>query len=165
MTLRPLQPKQFTGWHMLAIMIAFFGTIIAVNLTMAVYANTSWTGLVVQNTYVASQEFNEKVAEFRAQEALGWKGSLTISGDGIRYTLVDASGSPVAAEGVTVAFRRPAYEAEDWQATLERAPDGAFVAQAPVRDGIWVINTEAKIRNAPPYLESRRVVVAGGELK
>ena len=53
-------PKEFTGRHMLAIMLAFFGTIIAVNLVMAIFASRSWTGLVVKNSYVASQEFNEK---------------------------------------------------------------------------------------------------------
>ena len=41
-------------------MLAFFGVIIAVNVVMATLASTSWTGLVVENSYVASQEFNRK---------------------------------------------------------------------------------------------------------
>lgn len=61
---------EFTGRHMLAIMIAFFGVIIAVNVTMAVMAGRSWTGIVVEDTYIASQEFNSRVAEGRAQAAL-----------------------------------------------------------------------------------------------
>jgi nitrogen fixation protein FixH len=40
--------KEFTGRHMLLIMIAFFGVIIAVNITMAVVARQSWTGLVAK---------------------------------------------------------------------------------------------------------------------
>lgn len=165
MNARWMQPKQFTGWHMLAIICAFFGTIITVNLIMATYANTSWTGLVVQNTYVASQQFNERVAESRAQAALGWKDGLTIGNGEIRYTLVDASGSPIPVATVSAAFRRPAYESEDWQATLTRGDDGAFVATAPVRDGIWIVNTEAKLDNGQVYHQARRIVVSNGVLR
>lgn len=52
--------RAFTGRHMLATILTFFGVVIAVNLTMATLASTSWTGLVVENTYVASQQFNRK---------------------------------------------------------------------------------------------------------
>ncbi|TGV41583.1 cytochrome oxidase, partial [bacterium M00.F.Ca.ET.168.01.1.1] len=40
------KPREFTGRHMLVIILAFFGVVIAVNLTMATLASTSWTGLV-----------------------------------------------------------------------------------------------------------------------
>lgn len=165
MNSRAGQPRQFTGWHMLAIMVAFFGVIIAVNLLMATFANTSWTGLVVQNTYVASQQFNERVAASRAQAALGWKGTLTIVDGEIRYSLVDASGTPVRAENVVASFRRPAYEAEDWKVTLARKADGTYSAKAAVRDGIWIVNTEARMTVGVPYQEARRIVVADGAVK
>ncbi|MER8701181.1 FixH family protein [Mesorhizobium sp. M1273] len=38
---------------------------------MAVLASRSWTGFVVKNSHVASQEFNRKAGE-GAQAALGW---------------------------------------------------------------------------------------------
>ncbi|MER8829226.1 FixH family protein [Mesorhizobium sp. M0938] len=46
-----------------------FATIIIVNLTMAVLAS-SWTGFIVENSHVASQEFNRNAQEGRAQAAL-----------------------------------------------------------------------------------------------
>ncbi|KQU62655.1 cytochrome oxidase [Aminobacter sp. DSM 101952] len=159
------QPRQFTGWHMLTIMVVFFGVIISVNLLMATFANTSWTGLVVQNTYVASQEFNDRVAESRAQAALGWKTTLKIADGEIRYSLDDASGTPVRAESVVAAFRRPAYEAEDWQVTLTAKDTGNFAALAAVRDGIWIVNTKARMADGTSYRETRRIVVADGALK
>lgn len=164
MITRNAQARQFTGWHMLAIMLAFFGTIVTVNLVMATFANTSWTGLVVQNSYVASQQFNERVAESRAQAALGWRDALSVSDGEIRYSLSDASGTPIIAEDVTVRFGRPAYEAEDWQLTLVR-DGGAFAAKADLRDGIWVVNTEARLANGQLYQQSRRIVVSGGVVK
>ena len=50
--------RQFTGRHMLAILIAFFGTVIAVNMVMAVLATRTFGGLVVENSYVATRQFN-----------------------------------------------------------------------------------------------------------
>lgn len=49
--------------------------IIIVDLMMAVLASRSWTGFVVNNSHVASQEFNRKAGE-GAQAALGWSGPL-----------------------------------------------------------------------------------------
>ena len=63
--------KPFTGWHMVVALGLFFGTIITVNLAMAYYANSTWSGLVVKNTYVASQEFNGKVADVRRKRLWG----------------------------------------------------------------------------------------------
>ena len=50
--------KPFTGWHMTAILVGFFSTVIAVNVYMAHAAISTFGGTVVDNSYVASQEFN-----------------------------------------------------------------------------------------------------------
>ncbi len=64
--------KPLTGWHVLAMLVAFFGVIIGVNLTMAYFANSTWSGLVVANGYVASQSFDKDLARARAQRR--WAG-------------------------------------------------------------------------------------------
>jgi hypothetical protein len=38
------QPKEFTGKHMLFSMVAFFGVIFTVNMIMARFAVTTWSG-------------------------------------------------------------------------------------------------------------------------
>lgn len=156
---------KFTGKHMLAIMLAFFGVVIAVNLVMATAANRSWTGLVVKNSYVASQEFNRKAEEGRAQAALGWKGELAIGGGRVSYRLVDGGGATVPLEGVVASFRRPAYEAEDRTVTLAREADGTFGVAEAVRDGIWIVEIDAQAGLAKPYRDVRRIVVSNGLLK
>ncbi len=65
-------PRPFTGRRLAAILVSFFAVVIAVNLAMAMVARGSWSGLVVANSYVASQEFNEKVAAAREQRERGW---------------------------------------------------------------------------------------------
>ena len=72
MKAQPRTGGEFTGRHMLGIMLAFFATVIAVNVTMAMFASKSWTGFVVRNSYVASQEFNERSEERRRP----WDGTV-----------------------------------------------------------------------------------------
>ncbi|MGE3830257.1 MAG: FixH family protein, partial [Parvibaculaceae bacterium] len=61
-----------TGRFVFVLLVAFFGVIIAVNVTMAVFASRTWTGLVVENGYVASQHFNSELEQLRRQDKLGW---------------------------------------------------------------------------------------------
>jgi nitrogen fixation protein FixH len=86
---------RFTGKHMFLIMAAFFGTIIAVNGFMAYKASNSWTGLIVKNGYVASQDFNAKVEEARRQSARGWTGDISYGSGKVSLTLADKTGRPV----------------------------------------------------------------------
>ena len=58
-----VRPDRFTGWHMVGVLGLFFGVTILVNLALAFFANGSWTGLIVKNSYVASQHYNERLAK------------------------------------------------------------------------------------------------------
>jgi nitrogen fixation protein FixH len=163
--MKEIASNEFTGRHMLLIMLSFFGVIIAVNVTMAVFAGTSWTGFVVKNSYIASQEFNRKAAEARAQEALGWTSKLGIDGGSIRYSLVDRSGKPIATDGATAIFRRPAYEAEDETIRLSKMPDASLNAAQTLRDGIWIVEILTQAGLEHPYREARRIVIRGGAMQ
>lgn len=59
--------------------------IIIVDLTMPVLASRSWTGFVVNNSHVASQEFNRNAQEGRAQAALGRDGAASLQSRMARY--------------------------------------------------------------------------------
>lgn len=156
------KPREFTGRHMLAIMVAFFGVIITVNITMAVLARTSWTGLVVENTYVASQQFNEKMAETRAQAALGWTGTLTIENGHARYRIVDSLGNGVALKSVALKFMHPVEDREDQTLVLTHDGDGSYVANEVIADGVWLVEVEADAGLAKPFRETLRIHIAKG---
>jgi nitrogen fixation protein FixH len=81
--------RRFTGWHMTGILLAFFGVIVAVNFTMATLATRTFGGVVVQNSYVASQRYNEWLKAARAQAKLGWKAETTL--DSQRRVVVEVS--------------------------------------------------------------------------
>jgi nitrogen fixation protein FixH len=157
--------REFTGSHMLLSMLAFFGVIIAVNVTLAVVSRSSWTGLVVENSYVASQNFNEKLVEGREQAALGWTPHLTIADGRIAFRVEDAHGRTIEARGGEVTLRRPAYAAEDETVRLVAAPDGTLSAEHRVRDGLWIIDVSADVGRELPYRHGERITVAGGRLQ
>ncbi len=149
----------FTGKHMLAVMLAFFGVVIAVNFTMAYFAVSSWTGLVVENTYVASQEFNAKAAEARAWKDTGIQTTLEASAQGIRYEVKHPEMGPVAGEQVIAQFRHPVGEAFDFSLTLTPAGSGVFVTDHPVSAGQWIVDLETKDGDKTVYHEAIRIVV------
>ena len=156
---------EFTGWHMLAVMVAFFGVVIAVNLTMAVMARKSWTGMVVENTYVASQQFNARAAEGRAQAALGWSSDLAIEDGIVTYRLRDADGVALRPQAATAYFRHPAYDSADQQVALIPLPDGRLTAKVELGDGQWIVEVETEAGLDHPYRDPRRVTLRGGTIR
>ncbi|MDS1138324.1 FixH family protein [Nitratireductor indicus] len=156
------RPKEFTGRHMLLLMIAFFGVIISVNVTMAVLANSSWTGLIVNNSYVASQTFNERAAEGRAQDALGWTGAFAAADGAVTYRLSDKSGSPIRLDAVRITMHRPVTADEDVTLDMVAQDDGSYMAQHGPGDGTWVVKIEADAGLEHPFRDVRRVVIRDG---
>jgi nitrogen fixation protein FixH len=156
---------QFTGLHMLAAMLAFFAVVIGVNVTLAMFAGSSWTGLVVENSYVASQQFNARAAEGRAQAALGWSSTLTISDGRVGYRLADRRGKAISLAVGTATFRHPAYAADDVTLALSPQPDGALGAAQAIRDGVWIVEFHADAGLDRPYRETRRLVIRAGAMQ
>ena len=157
--------RPFTGKHMLGVLFLFFGTIITVNLIMAYYANTTWSGLVVKNSYVASQEFNGKVDQVKVQEALGYKGKLVSVKGKLDWSLTAKDGAPVVAETVTVLFRRPVTDKSDVTVNLNRNADGTWSANHTIDDGLWIAVVDAATRDAGNWRETLRFSVVNGEIR
>jgi len=89
--------KPMTGYHMLMILLGFFGVVFVVNFYMAYLAVSTFTGTVVDNSYVASQQFNGWLVEARAEKALGWQAAVSL--DPSRHLVVrvnDKAGHPLA---------------------------------------------------------------------
>jgi len=155
------KPFTFTGWHMLAIMLAFFGTIITVNFTMAYLATSTWSGLVVKNTYVASQQFNGKTAAIREMLATGIAGELSVDAKGMRYRLTLPENTPVIADSVTARFKRPVGTAQDFELQLTPAGDGLYLAEMDVLAGSWIVEIQAIKDGKMIMHEAKRITVSG----
>ena len=157
--------KGFTGRHMAAILVCFFGVVIAVNITMARFASSTFGGIVVENSYVASQEFNGRLKQSREQVALQWKASLKVVDGTIQYALTDRDGKPVPAASVSIQFRHPSYEAADWHVELQPAPNDTFEASHASRDGTWNVQIDSEVGRTRPYRDVRRITIRNGEFQ
>ena len=143
--------RPFTGRHMLAIMLGFFGVVIAVNVTMAVLSATSWTGLVVTNSYVASQQFEEKRLAHERQLAAGWRSAFGHDGATAHLLVTDAAGAPVTLGEVTARFNRPVGGHDDQAVTLVLEADGAYVAPVLLSAGVWDVEIVATETSLGPF--------------
>ena len=90
--------KPITGWHMLAGFVAFFGVIIVVNFYMASLARSTFGGVVVDNSYVAGQHYNEWLDKADAQAKLGWDEAITLDAD--RHVIVSLTKDAAPLSGI-----------------------------------------------------------------
>lgn len=152
----------FTGWHMLTIMLLFFGTIISVNVTMAWNAVTSWSGLVVPNTYVASQQFNGKAEAAKARAASGIVGALHIEGNAIAYDVSHPQRGAIDTDSVTLNFRRPVGEKQDFSLNLDKQAINIFTAKHDLAAGDWIVEAIAMKDGKVIVHTGSRIDIAGG---
>lgn len=154
---------RFTGWHMLGVMFLFFGTIITVNMIMAWNAVSSWSGLVVQNTYVASQQFNGKAEAAKRRAATGIKGSLSVNGENVMYQVYHPSDAAYRPDSVVLNFKRPVGETQNFELTLSPTADGKYMAVHSVPAGQWIVESIVTHSGEVVIHEGERVTVRQNE--
>lgn len=140
----PLSPAprspgfRFTGWHMLAIMVAFFGVVIAVNVTMARLAMGSFSGVVVENSYDASQRFNHWLDQSARARALGWTVTPEHRADGRVVLHVTSHAAPIPAAALPVAeATHPLGDPAATTLRFEPHGEGTYVSSTPLGPGRW----------------------------
>jgi nitrogen fixation protein FixH len=144
---------------MAAITISFFAVIIAVNLTLAFFASTSWTGLVVANSYVASQRFNQDTEIARQQQALGWQMNLTVKRGLAQISFLDRDNLPMAGLSIRGILQRPTDETGDQELQLQDKGDGNYLAQVPISRGVWIADITAENSDKKLVRFVRRIFV------
>lgn len=152
-------PEKFTGYHMLGIMGLFFGTIITVNLTLAFFAAGSWTGLIVKNTYIESQIFDEKKATRQQQLALGWSHNVNYANGQFELSLKDAKGRAITADRVEAKFERPIHEQEDATRILSTKSKGLYAADIELKGGIWQVEISVYEQDTLVWSMPVRIIV------
>lgn len=139
---------RFTGWHMLATLVLFFGTVIAVNVTMATLATRTFGGVVVENSYVASQEFNGWLKEARDQARLGWTARALTKDQRAEVELTRStrdSSEPLNGARVTATARHPLGRMPDVDLIFDQIGPGRYIAHAPLPAGRWRLHLSVVI--------------------
>ncbi len=131
--------RELTGRHVLLIALSAFGTIISVNMAMLLAATGSFPGLVVKNSYVASQGWNARTA---AQAVLGWTATTTYRDGAVHLGVFDRRGAPVQGLHLVATLGRPSTNVEDRVLDLRETPDG-FSAPVVLATGLWEVRIRA----------------------
>jgi nitrogen fixation protein FixH len=153
------QPKPFTGRHMAIIMLGFFTTVVAANLTMAYFASHSWTGLVVKNAYVASQQFDETTARLAQSAAVAVR--LEVDHDRLGVVLTNKAGAPISAQAVVLRVGRPSHEGEDQSIALLPIERGTYSAKHSLSPGQWSGTITADVQGHPGWSRPVYLLVKG----
>ncbi|MBE1285681.1 MAG: nitrogen fixation protein FixH [Rhodobacteraceae bacterium] len=145
--------RQFTGKHALMVFVGAFGIIISVNIALAVSAVKTFPGLEVKNSYVASQQFDERRD---AQEALGWSVYASAKGGLVVLEISDENGNPVQVDALDAVLGRATHVKDDMRPEF-RFDGSAYVAQAELAPGNWNIRMTAKSKDGTAF--SQRVIL------
>lgn len=141
------QKAKFTGWHMTTILVAFFGVVFAVNFAMARMAVGSFGGTVVDNSYVASQNYNRWLAEGDRQEKLGWTVKVALNQDRMVLVRVERSGQLLDGVAATGDALHPLGRADDIALQFRKAADGQLISTTALPSGRW--NAHISVRQGP----------------
>lgn len=149
----PKPQREFTGRHALMVFGGAFAVIIGVNITLAVNAVRTFPGLEVKNSYVASQEFDQRRT---AQVALGWSVYASASDNQVKLEITDAQGNPVEVVKLSATLGRATHVKDD------QTPDfqfngKAYVAPAQLGAGNWNIRMVARAKNGTEF--TQRVIL------
>lgn len=127
---------EFTGKHMAVIVVSGFAVVIAVNLLMATLAVRGFGGVIVENSYVASQEFNGWLHEAERQKALGWTAEVSRSNNG---RLVVETGAVPQGADVTAVARRPLGKPQMTSLGFDQIEPGRLVSRKALEPGRWIV--------------------------
>lgn len=134
---------RLNGWHVLAMFIAFFAVVVAVNVTMMRVAVSTFSGVESETPYKNGLAYNTRLEEARRQAERGWAidASLQRGEDGVVAVTVvarDKAGKPITDLTGVVRLERPTDKKQDREATIAAAGQGRYVTTiAGIESGQW----------------------------
>jgi len=151
--------SEFTGRKMAIVMVSFFGVIIAVNLLMAYKAVSTFPGLEVKNSYVASQQFDTIRA---AQQDLGW--TMTPEYDAVDRRLylafTDAEGQPAQLTDLSVLVGRSTAARDDQTPDFTSAAN-LWTTPIDLEPGKWLLRVDARAADGTLFSQRIGILVKG----
>ena len=131
--------SEITGRQVLFFTVGAFGIIITVNLFMAWKAVSTFPGLEVANSYVASQEFDIRR---EAQIALGWTVAHSYENGRVKLAITDTAGAAVQLATMDVLIGRVTEEQDDIRPAFALV-GGTYEAEAALTRGNWFVMLKA----------------------
>ncbi|WP_109354230.1 FixH family protein [Sphingorhabdus sp. EL138] len=138
MTPEPIKPKNFTGYHATAMIVAFFVVVVAVNMVMARFAVSTFSGTLVDNTYVASQKYNTWLEEARKQQAHGWTSSKVIRlQEKVAMTVLKADNTQLEDAQIIAVAEHPVGRTDPITLHFKQDQTGTYISRGVLPEGRW----------------------------
>jgi len=157
--------KPLTGRTVLFSIFAFFGVVIAVNVTMMTLAVETLPGVDVDNPYGAGLAYNKEISAARAQAARGWHvvAHVERQADGkgiIRVEARDGLGAPVTGIAFYARLAHPIDRRADHAVPLSESERGIYRGTAEnVRAGQWELIIEGERGSERMFRSRNRMVL------
>lgn len=160
----PAAKPGLTGRHVFLALLAFFGVIFAVNMTMMTLAIRSMPGTEVKSTYEASQRFNRGLDVIAAQDRRGWQVDIAVkgirNGGMLGIEVRDRAGQPLDDLTLRARFARPIDASQDRQAGFGNLGGGRYSATLPtLAAGQWALTVEIDRGGERQFVSRQRIVI------
>ncbi|MEM9140762.1 MAG: FixH family protein [Pseudomonadota bacterium] len=147
--------KELKGHHVLAIALTAFAVIITANMAMLFAATGSFPGLVVKNSYVASQGWN---ARTEAQQALGWSSEIDYADGRLTVRIRARDGAAIDGLALTARIGRPTTDTLDQSLEFQALSEG-YAAPITLNPGVWRV--DIKTRSGPAFEKTAELYIPG----
>lgn len=127
----PLNPLK--GWHVLVMILIFFGITIGVNATFITMALRTHPGEDVPRSYMQGLEYNETLENRRIQSELGWTARFNRVENELVLEVLDADALPVTSLDLSGLMTHPTDTSLD--CPIRFLESGAGLYRAPVNCG------------------------------
>ena len=130
--------KKFTGYHAAAVIVAFFAVVVVVNLVMAQFALSTFSGTVGDNSYVASQKYNKWLDQARNQKEYGWTVSPALRKAGkASIAITTSDGAPLQGATMEAVAEHPIGQSDPFEISFTQAATGEYQSVQPLPEGRW----------------------------
>ncbi|MFT4116430.1 FixH family protein [Bradyrhizobium sp.] len=157
--------KPLTGTKVFLMLVAFFGVVIGVNVTMMKLAIATLPGTDVDSPYAAGLTYDREISAAQDQAARKWQINAHIErradgGATLQVDARDAAGRPMSGLKFGGRLERPTDKRADLAVELTEAGIGIYRGNAAfVAPGQWDLVIEGDVRGERMFLSRNRVIL------
>lgn len=154
-------PRVLTGRMVFICLLAFFGTVLAMNVIMIRVAVSSFSGVETESSYKAGLAFKNDVAAAHAQDSLHWSVDAAVRREdnaaGVTVTAKDAEAHSLVGLTLDAHLAHPTDRRRDVSLAFVEVTPGQFRSLTPMPQGRWDLVIELKRADETVFRSKSRI--------
>ena len=160
------QGSPLTGRGVLLWICGFFCTVFLANFALTYFALRTLPGGELENSWDASQSWNQRIAASRAQTERGWSAQVGVQGEAngarVRFAPLDREGAFIPGLLVEAVLEHPSDKRGDRRVVLVQLGDAYEGVLAEGASGDWTLQIKASLDGDLLYETRNRVGLRRG---